>query len=84
MAHQIVKQPNGLYAVWSTVVDDFVMEDATMEDIIAVETEVATAEIKARIESIVSKLEAGRKPYHQFTKTYEELLDKRNRTHCSG
>ena len=33
MGRQIAKQPNGLYAVWSSVVDDFIVEDATEEEI---------------------------------------------------
>lgn len=34
MAKRLVQQPNGLYAVFSTVVDEFVVEDATMEEVI--------------------------------------------------
>lgn len=34
MARSIVKQPNGLYAVFSSVVDDFVATDATEEELI--------------------------------------------------
>jgi len=31
---RIVKQPDGKYAIWSTIVDDFVMTDASREDVI--------------------------------------------------
>lgn len=34
MPRCIVKQPNGLYAIWSTIVDDFIIYDATAEDAI--------------------------------------------------
>jgi hypothetical protein len=33
MGRQIAKQPNGLYAVWSSIADDFIVEDATEEEI---------------------------------------------------
>ena len=31
MARQIVKQPNGKFACWSSVVDDFIIKDLTVE-----------------------------------------------------
>jgi len=33
MVHVIVKQDDGLWAIWSTVVDRFLMDDATKEDV---------------------------------------------------
>ena len=32
MPRAIVKQPNGMYALWSTIVDDFILMDATLEE----------------------------------------------------
>lgn len=34
MGHQIIKQPDGRYLVWSTIVDDIVVYDADREEII--------------------------------------------------
>ena len=34
MARLVVKQPNGLLAVWSTIVDNFIIEDATRSELI--------------------------------------------------
>ena len=34
MSYQVVKQPNGLFAIWSTAVDTFVLVNAFSEDII--------------------------------------------------
>jgi hypothetical protein len=34
MPRCIVKQPNGKYGIWSSVVDDFVLLDATAEEVI--------------------------------------------------
>lgn len=37
MPRAIVKQPDGQYALWSTVVDNFVTVNATVEDLVAEE-----------------------------------------------
>ena len=74
MGHQIIKQPNGLYAMWSSIVDDFVMIDCTPEDII---DELAGREkerIVDRVSQVLSALEEGKKPYYQFTKTFDEAV----------
>ena len=34
MGRQIIEQPNGKYAIWSTIVDDFILEDITVEEYI--------------------------------------------------
>ncbi len=34
MAHSLIKQPNGLYSLFSSVVDDFILFNATREDIV--------------------------------------------------
>jgi hypothetical protein len=39
MGHVVVKQPDGLLAVWSSVVDDFVIVNATVEEIVEVYAE---------------------------------------------
>jgi len=33
MGRQVVKQPNGLYAVWSSIIDDFIFEEATEKEL---------------------------------------------------
>ena len=33
MAHQIMEQPNGKFAIWSTIVDNFILLNATEEEI---------------------------------------------------
>lgn len=37
MSHVVAKQPDGLFALWSTIVDDFILIDATREQIIKFE-----------------------------------------------
>lgn len=36
MVRKIVKQPNGKYAMWSSVIDDFLYIDLTEEEYIAI------------------------------------------------
>jgi hypothetical protein len=75
MSHQIIKQPNGLYAIFSTVVDDFIWTDCTPEDIIEMRTKEAVESIRKDILDTVSELESGGKPYYQFTMTFDEAVD---------
>lgn len=74
MGQQIVKQPNGQYAVWSSVVDDFVMVDASPQDIIADQTKDAHERIYQQVQQVVRDLDAGGKPYHQFTRSFDECV----------
>ncbi len=75
MSQQIVKQPDGMYAIWSTVIDDFVVVDATKEEIIREFMEAERERVAARVNDIIAKLERGEKPYHQFTKTFQRLME---------
>jgi len=72
MGRQIIKQPDGKYSVWSTVVDDFIITDATeqkLEDDFAQEAE---TEERNRVKRTIAQIKNGEKPYHQFTKTWDD------------
>ena len=74
MGKQIVIQPNGMLALYSTVVDDFVCFDAD-EDEIADELIGGMFEReRKRVRDIVVDLRGGGKPYHQFTKSFDECV----------
>ena len=49
MGRQIIKQPNDLWAIYSTIVDDFILMNATLEDIIKFELNEAEERIRRRI-----------------------------------
>lgn len=72
MTHQIIKQPDGLYAIFSSVVDDFIWTDCTPEDIIDIQVKEAEKTIREGVLDTVAALEKGKKPYLQFTITYKE------------
>ena len=71
---QIIKQPDGLYAVWSSVIDDFTLLDATPEEIIQQRIEDASQEIREGILNTIKELDAGGKPSFQFTMSWDECL----------
>lgn len=74
MANRIVQQPNGLYAIWSTVVDDFTMIDCTPEEIIDEWTEAERVRIVESVRKVIQQLKEGGKPYFQFTETFDECV----------
>jgi len=84
MGRQIVIQPDGKYAVWSTNNDDFVFTDCTREELIEIysaEHRQALARVPADIDYLLTKLEAGGRPYYQFTMSWKEALAERERIH---
>ena len=72
MGQQIIKQPNGYYAVFSSVVDNFVILDATPQEIIDEWIDYERKRLTERVNQIVKELDSGGKPYYQFTMTWDE------------
>lgn len=81
MGRQIIKEPSGQYAVWSTVVDDFVILHATREEIIEEWVKEETDRIRLAVNEKCDEIDAGRKAYYQFTKTWDEALRWRKEVH---
>ncbi len=79
MARQIVKQPDGLYSVWSTIVDDFVYTDCTKEDLIQGFLEEEKERIIDSVNRQLNDIEQGNT--NQFTKTYGECLKRIKELH---
>ena len=76
MGQQIIKQPNGKYCLFSSIVDNVTYYDMTKEEIIEVWTEKAKKDFEEKVNNIVNKLDKGEKPYFQFTLSYEEMLQR--------
>ena len=74
MGHQIIQRPNGLYTVWSSVVDDFILINATPQDIVSDSLDRERERITERVNAVVSRLENNEKPYAQFTMTFGEAV----------
>lgn len=72
---QIIKQPNGKFCIWSSVVDDLVLINATREDIIEDRIASVREQITKDVDTIINKLNNGINPYFQFTITFEEAIE---------
>jgi hypothetical protein len=72
MASQIILQPDGLFAVWSSKVDGFIAYDCSPDEIIGMEVELYRQLTVARINKVCDQLVAGEKPSGRFTLTYKE------------
>ena len=74
MGKQIIKQPNGKYCIFSSIVDNVTHYDMTVEGIIEDWVNEAKNDITEKVKGIVSKLEKGEQPYYQFTHSYEDMI----------
>lgn len=57
MGRAIVEQPNGKYAVWSTVVDDFIILDATENEVINFYVNETTMRVTEQVASDMNRLD---------------------------
>jgi exonuclease VII small subunit len=74
MGKQIIKQPNGKYCIFSSIVDNVTHYDMTVEEIIEEWVNDAKNDIIEKVKGIVSKLEKGEQPYYQSTKSYDDMI----------
>jgi len=74
MGNQIIKQPNGKFCIFSTIVDSVTFYDMTEQDILDEFAEQSRIEIDKKVKEIIKTLKEGGKPYYQFTNTYDEML----------
>lgn len=74
MGRQIIKQPNGLFAIWSSVVDNFIVLNYTAQQIVDKYIEEEKKRITESVANDIKLLEAGESPYYQFTKTWDGAL----------
>lgn len=78
MGHQVIQQPDGLLCVWSTVVDDFIIVDASPDELSDYYAEDAAQRARETTERIVKEVLNGnaQEIYHQFTMDFEEACEK--------
>ena len=83
MGRQVVKQPDGNFAIWSSVVDDFILGDATEEEIreFWIKESLYRALEKAK-EDMDESFETIKKYGHDtWGQTYEEYIELRDSVH---
>jgi len=72
MATQIIRQPDGLFCVFSTMVDGFIWVDATPEEIIEAEVAKYRERITEQVTKVCKLLDAGESPHAKGVLTYEQ------------
>jgi hypothetical protein len=74
MGYQVIRQPDGLLAVYSSFTDPWAVMDTTPAEV--VDWLAARAEVQERreMQKVVDHVTAGepRKSYYQFTRTFDE------------
>ena len=72
MSHQIIRQPDGLLAVFSDNVDAFVVTDATPEELVEWYAQEAAERAREAARRQIDLVLNSPKPYAQFTLTWKE------------
>ncbi|NED75377.1 hypothetical protein G3I51_24240 [Streptomyces sp. SID9944] len=84
MGQQIIKQPDGRLAVFSSITDTFIVVDATPEEIIEWRAEeaaqAARESTRRELRHVLADNPHG--AYYQFARTWEEA-SRRDREHAS-
>ena len=75
MAKQIIKQPNGMYCFFSSIVDDITHYNMSKYDVIEALVQEERIEITRRVNKIIKTIENEGKPYHQFTLSFEDSIN---------
>jgi hypothetical protein len=83
MGHQIIKTPDGTLAVFSSVVDDWIITNATPEDLLDYYANKAAEEARAATQRILVDVlrDNPRGVYYQFAMTFEEAQQRRTEVH---
>jgi hypothetical protein len=72
VVQRIIRQPDGLYAVFSSIVDGFILRGATEEEIIQWRAEEAASHAREQAELEMERVKHQDKPYHELTLTWDE------------
>lgn len=78
MGQQIIRQPDGKLAVFSSITDSLIVTDATAEEIVEWRAQRAAEAERERTWAELKRVqdEANERPYFQFTLTWEEASEK--------
>jgi hypothetical protein len=76
MGNQIIKQPDGKFAVFSSITDRIIVWDATADEIVEYFAERAAERAREDVRRTIEYVAAGepRRAYFQFAMTWEEAL----------
>jgi len=76
MGNQIIKQPTGRYAIFSSNSDQIILWDATADQVVAEFVGWVVEDTERRVREHLANVDAGEpeKSYHQFAMTWAEAL----------
>jgi len=74
MGSQIIRQPDGRFAVFSTVVDSLVATDMTRRQLVEQMDARSHRDNVMHVRWVTDLLARGKKPFYQFTMTWEEAV----------
>ena len=76
MGNQIIKQPDGRFAIFSSITDTIIVWDATADEIVEYFAEQAAERAREDVRRKIEHVAAGepRRAYFQFAMTWEEAL----------
>lgn len=81
MGRHIVKQPDGLYAVWSTYIDNFIAIDHTADQVTEFMGELAAQQARQEAQMALRNLnDSTTQPVRRML-TWQKALDRYNHTH---
>lgn len=76
MGQQIIKQPDGRFAIFSTITDTVIFYDATADEVVEYFADRARSTAVEQARRLVSLVDEGKywSAYHQLARTWDEAL----------
>ena len=74
MGQQIIRQPNGNYAIWTSVSDGFIAVDLTRDEVVEHFKDQAAEHAEERVTRHLDKIDSGKNPYHQFAIPWDDAV----------
>jgi len=81
MAEQIIKQPNGLYCIYSSTEENITYYNLTAKDIVKIKVKAYKKTLTKKINELVDKLDNGERPYYHQTMGVDAMITTINETH---
>lgn len=76
MGNQVIRQPDGRFGIFSSIVDGWVLVDADEDDVVAWFAERAAKDTAAAALDLVQRVKRGEKAYYQFTLTHAQAEER--------
>jgi len=74
MGYQIIKQPDDKYCFFDSCIDNVTICDMTHDEMIEALVEEARTDIIRKVNSVLTKLEKGERPYYNDTLSFTDMI----------